>query len=126
MADGMLIVLIATLEEFIRLSWEDFDWGDNYVSFHLHLFSRGSVGIIAPRGGINIPTVFISYLYGGGILEVLPNLRDYLVFERRFLLFMWKYMIYMRWWWYRYVIPGWYCFYFITERRYKCLYGVPR
>ena len=72
----------------IRLPREDFEWDGNYVSFHLHLFLRGSVGIIAPRGGINIPTVFIRYLYGGGILEVLPNLRDYLVFERRFLLFM--------------------------------------
>ena len=54
----------------------------------MHLFSRGSVGIIAPRGGINIPTVFIRYLYGGGILEVLPYLREYQLFERMFLLFM--------------------------------------
>ena len=72
----------------IRFPREDFEWDGNYVSFHLHLFSRGSVGISAPKGGYNILTVYPRYLYGGGILEVLPYLREYQLFERMFLLFM--------------------------------------
>ena len=58
--------------------------------FHfICIYFREEVLVLLPlRGGYNILTVYPRYLYGGGILEVLPYLREYQLFERMFLLFM--------------------------------------
>ena len=52
-----------------------FGWNGNYCSFHLLLFSRGSVGIIAPRGGINILVI------DRGILLVVVFWKYYLTYK---------------------------------------------
>jgi len=52
-----------------------FDWNGNYCSFHLLLFSRGSVGIIAPKGGINILVI------DRGISLVVAFWKCYLTYE---------------------------------------------
>ena len=55
-----------------------FDWNGNYCSFHLLLFSRGSVGIIAPKGGYNILVI------DRGILLVVVYWKYYLTYKNIF------------------------------------------
>ena len=58
-------------------------------------YFREEVLVLLPLGGYKYPGDWQGYIVGGGILEVLPNLRDYLIFERMFLLFMWEHVFYL-------------------------------